>query len=42
MRGSEDYYYPNTMKKMVVACLNIFKEGQKTFVNDYFRELSER
>lgn len=23
-------------------CLNIFKEGQKTFVNDYFRELSEK
>ncbi len=25
MRGPEDYYYPNTLKKMVVACLNIFK-----------------
>ena len=26
MRGSDNYYYPNTMKKMVVACLNIFKD----------------
>ncbi len=22
-------------------CVNLFKEGQKTFVNDYFRDLSE-
>lgn len=26
MRGPDDYYYPNTLKKMVVACLNIFKD----------------